>query len=105
MIEAAGFTIIEHPDPERPHQSSVRGAEDRRAGKTTSPPTRPKWRSAESLIAIAMSTPAPPICAALAAAARELQSLKPQRVALWGAGRLFDSLVRTGGFDPASLRF
>ena len=41
--------------------------------------------------------------AALAAAARELESLKPQRVALWGAGRLFDSLVRTGGFDPASL--
>jgi hypothetical protein len=42
-------------------------------------------------------------CEALAEAAHELESLKPQRVALWGAGRLFDSLVRTGGFDPAEL--
>ena len=26
-----------------------------------------------------------------------------KRVALWGAGRLFDALVQHGGFDPKSL--
>ena len=40
---------------------------------------------------------------ALKQATRELDSLKPRRVALWGAGRLFDSLVQTGGFDPKQL--
>jgi hypothetical protein len=41
--------------------------------------------------------------AALTAAAQELNALKPRRVALWGAGRLFDLLVREGGYDPTSL--
>jgi ABC-type nitrate/sulfonate/bicarbonate transport system substrate-binding protein len=40
---------------------------------------------------------------ALETAARELAALKPRRVALWGAGRLFDLLVREGGYDPADL--
>jgi hypothetical protein len=41
--------------------------------------------------------------AALREAARELNRLQPRKVALWGAGRLFDMLVREGGFDPHSL--
>jgi ubiquinone/menaquinone biosynthesis C-methylase UbiE len=40
---------------------------------------------------------------ALVAVSDELHQLAPRRVALWGAGRLFDALVRHGGFDPASL--
>lgn len=40
---------------------------------------------------------------ALAAISKELQQLAPRRVALWGAGRLFDALVRHGGFDPSAL--
>lgn len=35
--------------------------------------------------------------------AKELTELKPRSVALWGAGRLFDLLVREGGFDPKML--
>jgi hypothetical protein len=41
--------------------------------------------------------------AALGQVAQTLAALKPRRVALWGAGRLFDLLVREGGFDPARL--
>ena len=40
---------------------------------------------------------------ALTQAAAELNALKPHKIALWGAGRLFDLLVREGNFDPAGL--
>jgi SAM-dependent methyltransferase len=101
MIEAAGFTIVEHPDPkDRINLLFV-------ARKTGVPATdiaadTAEVTHAEKLLRSYVETRAAN-CAALAAAAHELESLKPQRVALWGAGRLFDSLVRTGGFNPASL--
>lgn len=41
--------------------------------------------------------------AVLTKAAAEIASLSHKRVALWGAGRLFDALVLHGGFDPKSL--
>jgi SAM-dependent methyltransferase len=41
--------------------------------------------------------------AALRQAAAALKALAPRRLALWGAGRLFDLLVREGGFDPRTL--
>jgi hypothetical protein len=41
--------------------------------------------------------------AALVEAAAEIESLAHRRVALWGAGRLFDSLVTAGGFNPKCL--
>jgi hypothetical protein len=40
---------------------------------------------------------------ALRSASMEINALAGKRVALWGAGRLFDSLVVAGGFDPKSL--
>ena len=41
--------------------------------------------------------------AALRHAAARIKAMAPRRVALWGAGRLFDLLVREGGFDPKML--
>src|SRR6202034_3937736 len=41
--------------------------------------------------------------AALQQAAGAIRALAPRRIALWGAGRLFDLLVREGGFDARSL--
>ncbi|HMF27820.1 MAG TPA: class I SAM-dependent methyltransferase, partial [Candidatus Cybelea sp.] len=41
--------------------------------------------------------------AALGEVAREIAALADKRVALWGAGRLFDALVLHGGFDPRTL--
>ncbi len=41
--------------------------------------------------------------AVLTHVAAEIAQLAPKGVALWGAGRLFDALVRHGGFDPNVL--
>jgi len=101
MIEAAGFTIVEHPDPkDRINLLFVARKTGIPATEITADAT--EVAQAEKRLRSYIETRAAN-CAALAAAARELESLKPQRVALWGAGRLFDSLVRTGGFNPASL--
>ena len=101
MIEAAGFTIIEHPDPkDRINLLFVARKNGTSATGIAADPAE-VMRTA-SLMTSYVATRATN-CAALSSAAHELESLKPQRVALWGAGRLFDSLVRTGGFDPSDL--
>jgi SAM-dependent methyltransferase len=41
--------------------------------------------------------------AALTFVATEIAAMAPKRVAMWGAGRLFDTLVVHGKFTPASL--
>ena len=99
MIEAAGFEIIEHPDPsDRINLLFVA----RKAAASAIAPDPAEAIRALNLVASYIATRSAN-CAALAGAARELESLKTQRVALWGAGRLFDSLVRVGGFDPGML--
>jgi SAM-dependent methyltransferase len=101
MIETAGFTILQQPDPkDRINLLFVARKNDApRSGVAADPA---EVSRAEKLIASYVATRAAN-CAALATAAREIRGLRPQRVALWGAGRLFDSLVRTGGFDPSDL--
>jgi SAM-dependent methyltransferase len=101
MIEAAGFTIIERHDPADAINLLFV------AKKTGMPNTVIAADPAEAVQALALiasyqKTRAHNL-AALSAAACELAALAPRRVALWGAGRLFDLLVREGGFDPATL--
>ena len=101
MIEAAGFTILERPDPgDRINLLVVAQKNGQPADHIGADPM--EVARADNLFASYVRTRAAN-CAALTNAARELQNLKPQRVALWGAGRLFDSLVRTGGYDPCDL--
>jgi SAM-dependent methyltransferase len=101
MIEAAGFTIIQKPDPKDLINLLIVA---RKAGatETTIAADPAEAAKAEHLLQRYATTRAAN-CAALADAAREIAQLKPQRVALWGAGRLFDSLVLAGGFDPTQL--
>ena len=101
MIAAVGFTIIEQPDP-KDRINLLFVAKKNSAAETEIAADAAEVARVTKLLASYVETRAVN-CAALAAAAQELENLKPQRVALWGAGRLFDSLVRTGGFDPASL--
>ena len=101
MIEAAGFSIIERNDPVDTVNLLLV------ARKTGAPNDIIAADPAEvlqamTLIASYQKTRARNL-AALKEAAFELTALKPRKVALWGAGRLFDLLVREGGFDPASL--
>ncbi len=101
MIEAAGFEIVQYPDP-ADAINLLFVARKNGAPKSAITPDPDEVANSEALIAgyVAMRAVNR---AALSAAAREIESLKPAKVALWGAGRLFDALVSTGGFDPAML--
>ena len=101
MIKAAGFTILEHPDP-KDRINLLFVAKKSGEAKTDIAADTEEVARAEELLLSYVETRAIN-CLALVAAARELESLKSQRVVLWGAGRLFDSLVRMGGFNPALL--
>jgi len=101
MIESAGFEIIEHPDPnDRINLLFVARKAATVSREIAADPA--EAIRALNLVASYVTTRSANN-AALIGAARELESLKTQRVALWGAGRLFDSLVRVGGFDPSML--
>ena len=101
MVEAAGFTILERPDPgDRINLLIVAQKNGQLAAEIAADPM--EVARADNLFANYVRNRAIN-CAALTNAAHELQNLKPQRVALWGAGRLFDSLVRAGGYDPSDL--
>jgi SAM-dependent methyltransferase len=101
MIEAAGFTIIAHPNP---GDASNLLYVARKTGepKADAPADPAEVAEAERLIESYCRTRAANL-AALKAAAAEINALAPRRVALWGAGRLFDSLVLAGGFDARTL--
>ncbi len=101
MIEAAGFEIIDGPDrSDRENLLIV-------ARKSSSPPPifghdRREAERAEELVAAYVATRARNLIA-LAAVAAEIASMKQRRIAMWGAGRIFDSLVVHGNFDARSL--
>jgi SAM-dependent methyltransferase len=105
MIEAAGFEILREPDP----------ADDvnllfvaRKTGALPFPVTSVNFGDpmevgiASALLQRYQATRRTNL-AALHIAATAIDALAPRRVALWGAGRLFDLLVREGGFDPKTL--
>jgi 2-polyprenyl-3-methyl-5-hydroxy-6-metoxy-1,4-benzoquinol methylase len=93
MITAAGFSIIEQVDPADAINLLFVA---RKTGRCDE-------RSAADLAEVEQADTRNHNLAALTQAARELNNLKPRRVALWGAGRLFDLLVTEGGFDPRQL--
>jgi SAM-dependent methyltransferase len=101
MIEAAGFEIIEGPD-ERDNANLLIVARrvDIKDAHIEADPA--EVTSAEDLIATYQTTRARNLIA-LTAVAAEIGTLLPKRVAIWGAGRLFDSLVVHGGFEASQL--
>jgi SAM-dependent methyltransferase len=101
MVRAAGFDIVEAPDSKdranvlivaRKSEKAVRARDDDPL----------EVAEAERLIALYGSTRARNLLA-LTALAADIAQMAPKRVAMWGAGRLFDSLVTHGGFEPAML--
>jgi SAM-dependent methyltransferase len=101
MIEAAGFTILEHPDPkDRSNLLFVAKKAGRKPASASSDLVEAEY--AQDLIATYVANRARNL-AALSQVATELLTLAPRRVAMWGAGRLFDSLVTYGRFDARAL--
>lgn len=102
MIEHAGFEILLLPDPKDRENLFVV------ARKTAMPATPiaadPKEVDrAVELVSTYAATRSHNIDA-LGAAAKELTTLAPKGIAMWGAGRIFDTLVVHGGFDPKLLK-
>ncbi|HVU20982.1 MAG TPA: class I SAM-dependent methyltransferase [Rhizomicrobium sp.] len=101
MIEAAGFDIIQQPDPsDRSNLFFV--ARKKVFGAVQIASDSNEVDRAEELVAGYVATRARNLIA-LTAVAAEIYRLAPRGVALWGAGRLFDSLVVHGRFDPSAL--
>ena len=102
MVEAAGFAIIERPDPaDRENLFLV-------ARKTThvrAPilPDPPEVDAAYGLVSSYVAARSHNI-AALRVVAADIAAFAPKGLAIWGAGRIFDSLVVHGGFDPKLAR-
>ncbi len=101
LVTAAGFDIVEPPDPADRENLLIVACKADRAASVLSPDPR-EVAEAERLIAAYGAARARNLVA-LTAVAAELKSLAPRRVAMWGAGRLFDSLVVHGGFMPQML--
>jgi SAM-dependent methyltransferase len=101
MVRAAGFDIIEAPDAaDRTNILFVARKSDKAVRARDDDPL--EVAEAERLIAAYGATRARNL-ASLTALAAEIARMAPRRVAIWGAGRLFDSLVTHGGFQPTIL--
>ncbi|HEX7727016.1 MAG TPA: class I SAM-dependent methyltransferase [Rhizomicrobium sp.] len=101
MVRAAGFDIVEAPDSkDRANLLIVARKSEGAVRARDGDPL--EVAEAERLIALYGATRARNL-AALTALAADIARMAPRRVAMWGAGRLFDSLVTHGGFEPAML--
>jgi hypothetical protein len=101
MVSAAGFVIVAAPDlADRENLLIV--ARKMASGARPLIFDQREVSEAARLISAYQATRARNL-AALTFVAAEIAALKPKRVAIWGAGRLFDSLVVHGGFAPAML--
>jgi hypothetical protein len=101
MIVAAGFEIIAAPDLEDTANLLIIA----RKAYTAYPAQERDHREvaeASRLVASYGVTRARNL-AALTFVAAEIAAMAPRRVAMWGAGRLFDTLVVHGSFIPTSL--
>ena len=101
MITAAGFSIIEQADPADAINLLFVARKTGRTS-TTAAADLAEVQQADCLLGRYRQTRAGNL-AALSRAARDLAALAPRRIALWGAGRLFDLLVTEGSFDPSQL--
>jgi ubiquinone/menaquinone biosynthesis C-methylase UbiE len=101
MVRAAGFDIVEAPDAQDRANLLIVA---RKSGKAVRAKDDDPLEvsEAERLIAAYGINRARNL-AALTAAAADIARMAPRKVAMWGAGRLFDSLVTHGGFEPAIL--
>lgn len=100
-LDAAGFEIIDGPDP-MDRENLTFAALKRAVAHRPVARDAGEAERASALIASYVAARTRNLVA-LTAIAAELRQLAPRRVAIWGAGRLFDALVVHGGFDPKSL--
>jgi ubiquinone/menaquinone biosynthesis C-methylase UbiE len=101
MVAAAGFDVIEPPDLTDNANLLIVARKSGHAHSEIDADPR-EVEEAKRLIATYGANRAANL-AALTAVAAELTELAPKGVVLWGAGRLFDTLVTHGGLMPSML--
>jgi ubiquinone/menaquinone biosynthesis C-methylase UbiE len=101
MVCAAGFDIVAAPDL-NDHENLLIVARKSKVTHAAHEADPREVAEAERLLANYISARARNL-AALTAMAAEIAKLAPKRVAMWGAGRLFDTLVTHGQFAPEML--
>lgn len=101
LVEASGFEIVAAPDIADRENLLLIARKSQTAHRAAERDTREVSASRQLItnygIARARNL------AALTFVAAEIAAMRPKRVAVWGAGRIFDSLVRHGGLEPGSL--
>ncbi|MDE2495530.1 MAG: class I SAM-dependent methyltransferase, partial [Alphaproteobacteria bacterium] len=102
LVAAAGFSIVERPDRDDAANLFLVARKTGAAGEPAGADPQ-EVEKAYDLISSYVATRAHNL-AALTAVAAELHALAPKGVAIWGAGRIFDSLVVHGRFDARALR-
>jgi SAM-dependent methyltransferase len=102
MVEAAGFSIVEGPDP-ADRENLFLVAKKSVPAHRAADGDPAEVEEAHTLMAAYVAGRARNL-AALGAVAAELTALAPKGVAMWGAGRIFDSLVVHGRFDARALK-
>jgi 2-polyprenyl-3-methyl-5-hydroxy-6-metoxy-1,4-benzoquinol methylase len=101
MVAAAGFEIIAAPDIED-HANLLIVARKAYTAYRAKDLDHREVAEASRLVANYGSTRARNL-AALTFVSTEIAGMAPKRVAMWGAGRLFDTLVVHGRFTPTDL--
>jgi len=101
MVEAAGFALVEAPD--HTDFSNLFLVARKGAAQDAADADPDEVDRSYALISDYIATRAHNL-AALSHVASELAALAPKGVAMWGAGRIFDSLVVHGRFDARALR-
>jgi 2-polyprenyl-3-methyl-5-hydroxy-6-metoxy-1,4-benzoquinol methylase len=101
MVEASGFSILECPDP-ADSANLFFVARKHEAAHDFVPDNSHESQDAQDLIARYIAGRSRNL-AALILVAAELARMAPRKIAMWGAGRIFDSLVVHGRFDAGAL--
>jgi SAM-dependent methyltransferase len=101
LLEASRFEIVGGPDP-LDQENLLFAARKREVGMSTWRRDAREVDAALKLVTRYVSNRARNL-AALTDVACEIAKLAPKRVAVWGAGRVFDALVTEGKFDAKSL--
>jgi SAM-dependent methyltransferase len=101
LIEATGFELIATPDIADRENLLLVARKAYTAHRAVDPDPR-EAAAALQRIARYAATRARNL-AALTFVAAEITAMKPQKVAIWGAGRIFDSLMSHGRLAPGAL--
>lgn len=101
LLRATGFAIVEGPARDDLTNLTI-VARKAEAGETAAASDPREVEGAESLIAAYADCRARNL-RALKAAARAIDRMSTERVAIWGAGRLFNCLMTEGGLNPRAV--